>query len=43
MVGEEREKVCFAVTPIGEEGSEIWRRSDQVLRYIIEPVMAVLE
>ncbi len=32
--------MCFAVTPIGEEGTEIRRRSDQVLRYIIEPVMA---
>jgi hypothetical protein len=38
----EQEKVCFAVTPIGGEGSEIRRRSDQVLKYIIEPVMANL-
>lgn len=39
----QKRKVCFAVTPIGEEGSEIRRRSDQVLRYIIEPVMANLD
>jgi hypothetical protein len=39
---EKTKKGCFAVTPIGEEGSEIRRRSDQVLKYIIEPVMAEL-
>lgn len=32
-------KACFVVTPIGAEGSETRRRSDQVLRFIIEPVL----
>ena len=35
-------KLCFAVTPIGEEGGEIRLRSDQVLRRIIEPVVSDL-
>lgn len=30
-------KVCFVIAPIGEEGSEIRRRSDQVLKHIISP------
>lgn len=42
-MADEQKKVCFAVTPIGEEGSDIRRRSDQVLRYIIEPVMTNLK
>ncbi len=42
MTEEERQKVCFAVTPIGEEGSEIRRRSDQVLRHVITPIVAGL-
>jgi hypothetical protein len=31
------EKICFVIAPIGEEGSEIRRRSDQVLTHIITP------
>ena len=31
-------KKCFVVSPIGEEGSEIRRRADQVYKYIISPV-----
>lgn len=31
-------KKCFIVCPIGEEGTETRRRSDQVFRHIIEPV-----
>lgn len=30
-------KVCFVIAPIGEENSEIRKRSDQVLNYIIKP------
>lgn len=30
-------KVCFVISPIGEESSEIRQRSDQVLEHIIEP------
>ena len=29
---------CFVISPIGEEGSEIRRRADQVYKYIIFPV-----
>lgn len=30
-------KTCFVIAPIGEAGSETRRRSDQVLKHIIEP------
>jgi len=33
----ENKKKCFVIAPIGEEGSKIRERSDQVLKYIIEP------
>ncbi|KQO84288.1 hypothetical protein ASF17_01830 [Frigoribacterium sp. Leaf263] len=33
---------CFVVAPIGAEGSETRRRSDQVLRHVIDPVIAEL-
>jgi hypothetical protein len=39
----QKKKLCFAVTPIGGEGTEIRRRSNQVLKYIIEPVMGNLD
>lgn len=32
-------KVCFVVAPIGKEGSDQRRRSDQVLKYVIRPVV----
>ena len=32
-------KICFVIAPIGEEESEIRKRSDQVLKYIIEPAV----
>lgn len=32
------EKICFFIAPIGEEGSEIRKRSDQVFNHIIKPV-----
>ena len=31
-------KICFVISPIGEEGSEVRLRADQVLRHVIEPV-----
>ncbi len=33
------EKDCFVICPIGDAGSEIRRRSDQVLRHVIEPAV----
>ncbi|MDR2005379.1 MAG: hypothetical protein LBQ74_20335 [Prevotella sp.] len=39
MVKKEDKKVCFVISPIGEEGSETRERSDQILKHIItEPV-----
>jgi hypothetical protein len=35
-------RVCFVVSPIGELSTPTRRRSDQVLRHIIEPVVADL-
>lgn len=32
-------KNCFIVCPIGEKGSEIRKRSDQVLKYLIRPAL----
>lgn len=37
--GTEELKRCFLIAPLGEEGSDTRRRSDQVLRYIINPVL----
>jgi predicted nucleotide-binding protein len=31
------EKTCFVIGPIGPEGSEVRRRSDRMLRYVIAP------
>lgn len=31
-------KKCFVVSPIGEDGSEVRKRADQVFKYIIAPV-----
>jgi hypothetical protein len=35
-----QEKTCFVICPIGPPDSEIRKRSDQLLRYIISPVAA---
>lgn len=35
---ETQNKTCFLVCPIGEEGSETRQRSDDLLKYLIEPV-----
>lgn len=37
MHTKEKEKLCFVIAPIGDEGSEIRHRSDQVLKHIITP------
>ena len=31
------EKTCFFIAPIGDEGSEIRKRCDQILKYVVEP------
>ena len=36
---EEKSACCFVICPIGDPGTEIRRRSDQVLRHIIEPAI----
>lgn len=33
-------KICFVIAPIGEAGSEIRKRSDQILRHVIDAVAA---
>ncbi len=33
-------KPCFVISPIGEAGSEIRKRADQVLKHVIEPAVA---
>ena len=32
-------KSCFVIAPIGNEGSDTRKRSDQILRHIIDPVV----
>ena len=32
------DKVCFMITPIGKEGSEVRKNADEVMEYIISPV-----
>ena len=34
------EKTCFVIAPLDSPGSEIRKRSDQVLRHILRPVLA---
>ena len=31
-------KVCFMITPIGKEGTDVRKNADEVLEYIVEPV-----
>ncbi len=40
--GAEEAKRCFLIAPIGEEGNDTRRRSDQMLRYIIDPILEEL-
>jgi len=37
---EDWDKVCFYITPIGEEGSEVRRHADMLLRHLVEPVVS---
>lgn len=37
MADEVENKICFFIAPIGPDGSDIRKRSDQVLRHIIKP------
>ncbi|MCK4829478.1 hypothetical protein KA005_77855 [bacterium] len=32
-----KKKICFVISPIGEEESEVRKRSDQILKHVIEP------
>ena len=32
-----KKKICFVIAPIGEEESETRKRSDQILKHVIEP------
>ena len=34
----ENMRKCFVVSPIGEDGSDVRKRADQVFKYIIAPV-----
>ena len=34
-----KSKICFVICPIGEEGSDIRKRSDQILKHIIAPTI----
>ncbi len=36
------EKLCFFIAPIGDPGTEIRRRSDQILKHLIEPIAGTL-
>ena len=33
-----QEKICFVIAPIGDETSEIRKRSDQIFKHVIEPI-----
>ncbi len=32
------DKVCFMITPIGKEGTEVRKNADEVLEYIVDPI-----
>jgi len=36
-MSKQEKKTCFVIAPIGDEGTEIRRRSDQVLKHIMDP------
>ena len=38
-MADNNEKICFVISPIGESDSNIRKRSDQVLKYIIRPAV----
>lgn len=39
MTSKQQQKYCFVISPIGDEGSAIRKRSDQVFNYIITPAV----
>lgn len=41
-MADENTKTCFVIAPIGEPDTEIRRRSDQILQYIIRPAVESL-
>ena len=42
MIDTERKKNCFVIAPISSSGTDVRRRSDQVVKHIIEPVVSKL-
>jgi hypothetical protein len=40
ITDENPENICFYITPIGEEGTEIRKHADMLLRHLIEPAFA---
>lgn len=38
MAKDKESKICFVISPIGDDESEIRRRSNQILKHIIKPV-----
>ena len=42
MATKEEKKICFVISPIGDEGSETRERSDQVLKHIISSSIELL-
>lgn len=39
MEGDRENQICFIIAPIGEEGSDVRHRSDQILKHIFVPVL----
>ncbi|MBE9501544.1 MAG: hypothetical protein IMY87_03855 [Chloroflexi bacterium] len=39
MAEKKEEKTCFVIAPIGDEGTHIRKRSEQLLKYVIKPTM----
>ncbi len=37
-MAENKQKTCFVISPIGEETSDVRKRADKVLNYIIKPI-----
>lgn len=41
-MAEQPKRVCFVISPIGEEGSATREKADEILKYIIQPVLTPL-
>src|SRR5438128_2309435 len=35
-------KLCFVISPVGDEGSDIRKRADQILKHVISPIVKEL-